>query len=32
MVTVSGKVAEGSSADLLIVNASAIGVAGSGQP
>lgn len=33
-VTVSGKVAEGSSADLLIVNASAIsvGVAASGQP
>jgi hypothetical protein len=31
-VTVSGKVAEGSSATLLIVNASAIGVAGSGQP
>jgi len=31
-VTVTGKVAEGSSADLLIVNASAIGVAASGQP
>jgi len=31
-VTVSGKVAEGSSADLLIVNASAIRAAASGQP
>ena len=31
-VTVTGKVAEGSSADLLSVNASAIGVAASGQP
>jgi len=31
-VTVSGKVAEGSSADLLIVNATAIGVAASGRP
>jgi hypothetical protein len=31
-VTVTGKVAEGSSADLLIVNASAIGVAASGPP
>jgi len=33
-VTVTGKVAEGSSADLLVVNASAIGVgvAASGQP
>jgi hypothetical protein len=31
-ITVTGKVAEGSSADLLILNASAIGVASSGQP